>query len=125
MSEKSIPYKSIIMRCDRINEAAFAKAGERFTVVKYHSEIKTVWTEIQKKAAGQFDAYCEAEEYFEKNFLFENSQISKRCIFLKENFWEKYVGTCFAWFSEKDKKVIPVLHWLAVISQYRKQGCAL
>ncbi len=56
MSEKNIPYKSIIMRCDCINKNAFAEVTERYSIVKYHSEMKSVWVEIQK-AAGQFADY--------------------------------------------------------------------
>ena len=82
--EKSIPYRSIIMRCDSINRNAFSEAEESFSIVKYRSEMKSVWIEIQK-AAGQFEGYSDADiaDYFEKTFLFESSEISERCFFLK------------------------------------------
>lgn len=125
MSTKNIPYKSIIMRCDCVNENAFAEVADCFSIVKYHSEMKPVWIEIQK-AAGQFDDSSDVDiaEYFEKTFLFENSRICESCYFLKDNIEEKYVGTCCAWFSNKDKRIIPVLHWLAVVPSYRNKGCA-
>ena len=84
--EKSIPYRSIIMRCDSISRNAFCEVEESFSIVKYRSEMKSVWIEIQK-AAGQFDGYSDAgiADYFEKTFLFENSEISERCFFLKDN----------------------------------------
>lgn len=125
MSVKNIPYKSIIMRCDCVNESAYAEVVECFSVVKYHSEMKPVWIELQK-AAGQFDGYSDVDigEYFEKTFLFEDSGIYESCIFLKDNIEEKYVGTCCAWFSNKDKRFIPVLHWLAVVPSHRNRGCA-
>lgn len=125
MSAKNIPYKSIIMRCDCINKDAFAKVTERYSIVRYHSEMKPVWVEIQK-AVGQFDDYSDVDiaEYFEKTFLFEDSGICERCFFLRDNVEEKYVGTCCAWFSYKGKSVVPVLHWLAVIPAYRNKGCA-
>ncbi len=125
MSAKNIPYKSIIMRCDCINKNAFAEVTERYSIVRYHSEMESVWVEIQK-AAGQFDEYSDADiaEYFEKTFLFEGSGICERCFFLKDNIEEKYVGTCCAWFSYKEKRIVPVLHWLAVVPSYRNKGCA-
>ena len=125
MSAKNIPYKSIIMRCDCVNENAFVDVVERFSLVKYHSKMKPVWVELQK-AAGQFDGYSDddIEEYFEKTFLFEDSGICESCIFLKDNIEEKYIGTCCAWFSYKEKRIIPVLHWLAVVPSYRNRGCA-
>lgn len=58
MSAKNIPYKSIIMRCDCVNENAFAHVADRFSIVKHHSEMKPVWVEIQK-ATGQFDDYSD------------------------------------------------------------------
>ena len=125
MSVKNIPYKSIIMRCDCVNENAFAEVTERFSIVKYHSGMKSVWVEIQK-SAGQFSDYADVAiaEYFDKTFLLENSEISERCLFLKDNVKEEYVGTCCAWFSDKDKKHIPILHWLAVVPTHRNRGCA-
>lgn len=67
--EKSIPYKSIIMRCDSINRNAFSEAEECFSIVKYKPGMKSVWIEIQK-AAGQFEGYSDADiaDYFEKLF---------------------------------------------------------
>ena len=67
--EKSIPYKSIIMRCDSINRNAFSEAEECFSIVKYKPGMKSVWIEIQK-AAGQFEGYSDADiaDYFEKTF---------------------------------------------------------
>lgn len=122
---KNIPYKSIVMRCDCINENAFAEVTERFSIVRYHRELEAVWIEIQK-TAGQFDGYSDAEiaEYFEKTFLFEGSRISESCFFLKDIMEDKYVGTCCAWFSNKGETIIPLLHWLAVVPMYRNSGCA-
>ena len=123
--EKSIPYKSIIMRCESINRNAFSEAEECFSIVKYRPEMKSVWIEIQK-AAGQFEGYSDADiaDYFEKTFLFESSEISERCFFLKDNIEEAYIGTCCAWFSNKGKRIVPVLHWLAVVPSHRNRGCA-
>ncbi len=125
MSEKNIPYKSIIMRCDCVNENAFMELSDRFSIVKYYSEMKPVWVEIQK-ASGQFDDYSDDDitEYFERTFLFEDSEICEKCFFLRDNIEKKYVGTCCAWFSNKDKRIVPVLHWLAVVPSYRNRGCA-
>ena len=49
---------------------------------------------------------------------------AKCCIFLKDIIEGIYIGTCCAWFSEIDEKVFPILHWLAVVPQYRNKGCA-
>jgi len=125
MSKESIEYKSIIMRCDRIEKDAFIDVSDKYTIVKYHSGMESVWAEIQK-VSGQFEGYTDEDilEYFKKTFLQNSSEISERCIFLKDIAEGMYIGTCCAWFAEKDKKRVPVLHWLAVIPQYRNKGCA-
>ena len=120
--EKSIPYKSIIMRCDSINRNAFSEAEECFSIVKYKPGMKSVWIEIQK-AAGQFEGYSDADiaDYFEKTFLYDSSEIDERCFFLKDNVEEACIGTCCA---NKGKRIVPVLHWLAVVPTHRNRGCA-
>lgn len=103
--EKSIPYRSIIMRCDSINRNAFSEVEECFSIVKYRSEMKSVWIEIQK-AAGQFDGYSDADiaEYFEKTFLFESNEISERCFFLKDNIEKKVYWYMLCMVFKKRKK---------------------
>lgn len=123
--EKSIPYKSIIMRCDSINKNAFLEESECFSVVKYHEGMQSVWIDIQK-ASGQFDDYSDRDiaDYFEKTFLYDNSEIAERCFFIKDRMEDAYIGTCCAWFSNKGNIIVPVLHWLAVVPAYRNKGCA-
>lgn len=125
MLEESIVYKSIIMRCDSINQGAFLNASNKFHIVKYRPGMEYIWAKIQKES-GQFEGYSDEDilEYFKKTFVQENSQIAERCIFLKDTTGENYIGTCCAWFSEKEKTEVPVLHWLAVVPEYRGMGCA-
>lgn len=125
MLEESIVYKSIIMRCDSINKGAFLNVSDRFSIVKYRPGMEYIWAKIQKES-GQFEGYSDEAvlEYFKKTFLQGDSEIEKRCIFLKDTIGETYIGTCCAWFSEKEKIEVPVLHWLAVVPEYRGMGCA-
>lgn len=123
--EKNIPYKSIIMRCDSINGEAYSEVSEFFSIEKYHDGMKTIWADIQKMS-GQFDGVSDDDiiTYFEKTFLNDNNEIEDRCFFLKDLVEGKYIGTCCAWFSNKEDKEVPVLHWLAVLPSYRNKGCA-
>lgn len=58
------------------------------------------------------------------------SELSKRCIFLKEKNTNQYIGTCMAWFELKeDNNVsviqnVSVIHWLAVDDAYSGKGYA-
>ncbi len=113
------------MRCDNVNSKAFRKPLEGFSIVQYNDNMKSVWISIQKEA-GQFENYSDEDivDYFEKTFLIDNGNIEERCFFLKDEAKDKYVGTCCAWFSNKGDKIVPVLHWLAVIPLYRNHGYA-
>lgn len=124
MAEK-IAYKSIIMRCDRIRESAFLNIPKPFIIENYHPGMEAIWVEIQK-AAGEFEGYADNDilEYFSKTFLQENCELSERCLFLKDATTGTYIGVCCAWFSQKENREVPVLHWLAVIPPYRNRGCA-
>ena len=70
MVKESIEYKSIIMRCDRIEKDAFVDVSDKYFIVKYHSGMESVWVEIQK-SAGQFSDYEDVAiaEYFDKTFF--------------------------------------------------------
>lgn len=60
MSPKNIPYKSIIMRCDNVNENAFTEVVDCFSIISYNSEMNFVWVELQKEAK-HFNGYSNAE----------------------------------------------------------------
>ena len=62
--------------------------------------------------------------YFMERFGVSKSELSKRCIFLKEKATSKYIGTCIAWFEPKGKHNVPVVHWLAVDDAYAGKGYA-
>ena len=51
-------------------------------------------------------------------------KVVKDVFFLKDNIEEAYIGTCCAWFSNKGKRIAPVLHWVAVVPSHRNRGCA-
>lgn len=125
MTDSSIEYKSIIMRCDRIDKSAYLALDSDVEIDFYKKGMETVWAKIQK-AAGEFEKVTEKDviTYFIERFWCAQDKLGKRCIFLKEKNTENYIGTCMAWFGHKGKEEIPVLHWLAVDDSYSGKGYA-
>lgn len=123
MIDNKIEYRNIIMRCDKIEDGAYADLPEDYCIEKYSVGMEKTWTAIQK-AAGEFasDSDEEVQSYFLNRF--NNEKLMNRCLFLKDIQTKKYVGTCIAWEEEYNGKTIPVLHWLAVADEYADKGFA-
>lgn len=125
MIDKNIEYKSIIMRCDKVNSLAFCELSKDVEIHYYTYGMDDVWVEIQK-STGAFEAYSDADikKYFKDKFLCNPNELMKRCIFLKDLNTGVYVGTCCAWIGKKENEDIPILHWLAVREEFQNRGYA-
>lgn len=123
--EGSIEYKSIIMRCDRIDESAYQEPDSSVEVVFYESGMEAVWAEVQKNA-GEFVGKpdSQVQEFFMERYGQDESELVRRCMFLKEKASGKYIGTCMAWYGFRGEERISVLHWLAVDKAYAGRGYA-
>lgn len=122
---EEIAYKSIIMRCDKVQENAFREVPHGYVIEHYRSGMESVWAEIQQ-AAGEFQHETQEGtiEYFYRAFGRNENLLKQRMVFLKDVNTSEYVGVCAAWFSQKNGQEIPIIHWLAVIPTYRGRGCA-
>lgn len=125
MIDKDIEYKSIIMRCDKVNQDAYKKLNSNTVVEYYVHGMEHIWADIQK-SAGEFEGYIDEDilSYFRLKFLVHEDQLKHRCIFIKDKISDKYIGTCCAWFDIRRDKAIPVLHWLAVKDEFSNHGYA-
>lgn len=125
MIDASIEYKSIIMRCDRIDKSAYLELPSGIEAVFYKEGMEMVWAKVQK-AAGEFaeDSVSDAAAYFMERYGDRRQELSERCVFLKEQETGRYIGTCMAWFEQKKGEEVPVLHWLAVDDAYAGNGYA-
>ena len=114
--DRSIPYKNIIMRCD---EYDIQPIGENdFHIRKYKNGDENYWAEIEYKI-GDFNSVEEALDYFVQNYNLD--ELVNKCFFA-ETSDGKVVGTCIAWYDNKDDVVVSSLHWLAVLPKYQHQG---
>lgn len=119
MIDKSIEYKSIIMRCACVNGSAFCNLSEDIEIQYYKQGMEKIWIDIQK-SVGAFENYSDVEirDYFNDKFISKTNELERRCIFLKDIKNGIYVGTCCAWMGKKENEIVPVLHWLAVRNGY-------
>lgn len=125
MFDKSIEYRSIIMRCDIINKQAFCPLPSSVSIEYYTDGMEKIWIKIQREA-GEFSQKTDAEvlTYFKERFLSKKDLLKKCCIFLRDNQTGNYIGTCMAWEAQKGTSNIPILHWLAVSDKFSGQGHA-
>lgn len=125
MIDSSIEYKSIIMRCDKIEKSAFLELSSGVEIEFYKTGMEDVWVQIQKNA-GEFgnESDEQVKAYFMERYGRKPSELKKRCIFLKDIHKGEYIGTCMAWFEAKGDRTVPVLHWLAVADEYSGRGYA-
>lgn len=83
MTDSSIGYKSIIMRCDRIDKSAYLALDSDVKIDFYKKGMETVWAKIQK-AAGEFEKVVEKDviAYFIERFGCAQDKLGKRCIWV-------------------------------------------
>ena len=85
MIDSSIEYKSIILRCDQIDESAYLELDSDVEIEFYKKGMETVWTGVQK-GAGEFERIIDSDvtTYFIERYGCEQDELEKRCIFLKK-----------------------------------------
>ena len=105
MIDKSIEYKSIIMRCECVNGSAFCNLSEDIEIQYYKQGMEKIWIDIQK-SVGAFENYSDVEirDYFNDKFISKTNELERRCIFLKDIKHGIYVGTCCAWMGKKRER---------------------
>lgn len=97
MMNSSIEYKSIIMRCDNINHAAYRELPSNTMIELYKRGMENTWKDIQK-LAGEFSSKTDTEivHYFLERFGDKESLLETQCFFLKSQKNSQYIGTCMA-----------------------------
>ena len=86
MIDNAIPYKSIIMRCDRMEKSAFRELASEVEIEFYKTGMEAVWVQVQK-SAGEFEKESDEQvkAYFMERYGCKPSELEKRCILLKDN----------------------------------------
>ena len=117
---ENIPYHSLFMRCDRVEESAFAAPAPGCRLIGYQPGMERVWADIQVDSGGFDGGRDKAAFYFRSEFLHRPQEAEKRILFLQDTQTGEYIGTCAAWMHEDT----PILHWLAVKKAHAGRGHA-
>lgn len=125
MHEREIPYQSIIMRCDTVDQSAFRPMPEHLRIKYYEPADAERWAGIQA-AAGAFGEQPRSRitSYFSAKFGAYEAELARRCMFLMEKESGVSIGSCMAWFGCRERQTVPVLHWLAVKDAFAGRGYA-
>lgn len=59
MLNMKIDYKSIIMRCNKVNRSAFCELSGDLEIQYYEHGMEEIWIDIQK-SVGSFESYSDA-----------------------------------------------------------------
>lgn len=117
MLDKSIPYKSIIMkmpwaRVQALHDGPEPALPAGFTWRYYQDGDIRSWAAVETSVL-EFNAPEEAEKYFQENFLPDEAALARRGVYiLDEN--QRPVATATAWYMDSDQGHQAALHWVAV-----------
>jgi len=118
MTDKTIPFYNIILRCDYYRHQTVV-LPKGFFIVPYQCGFEKEWAKLEY-AIGDFVSLAEAENYFISTYL-QNRDLFENILFLvnEEN---AVVGSCIAWTDRHGDVAVSSLHWLVVAEEYQGMG---
>lgn len=122
MLDKSIAYKSVVMRieCDKIEALGEATLPDGFSFRFFERSDVKHWGSIETSVL-EFPSESEACSYFEMAYLPSLLELQKRCFFII-NPDGIPIATATAWYSDSELGYQPILHWVAVRPEYQRKG---
>ena len=118
MTDRTIPFHNVILRCDQYT-ATPVLLPEGFCVVSYQKGYEKDWAGMEY-SIGDFNSTQEAEDYFMSTYLSKESN-HENCRFLLSPD-KKVIGSCIAWNDFRNDTPVSSLHWLAVDENYQGMG---
>ena len=120
MIDRTIKYYNFIMKLEEIELQKSASLPSDYSFRMYEDQDEEAWAEIEY-SINDFQTKEAALKYFTSKYLKYPLDLKKRCIFvLNKN--KEPIGSCMAWFDEKNGKNISSLHWLAVKPEFQNLG---
>lgn len=121
--DKSIKYYEVLMLRKNSEFYRKYKLPVGYTIKPYESGMENHWAEVET-SVGEFDKVIDAKNYFEKEFISKDKDLSKYCFFV-ENPNGKIVATASIWYGKHfDDRIKYRLHWVAVNPHYQGKGIA-
>lgn len=122
MLDKTIAYHDVLLVRPARTPIRSFNLPEGFCFTYFKEGDEASWSEIESRV-GEFDTPREALDYFTQEYMHYSTELKKRCLFI-ENPDGKKVATSTAWWSRRNRKSIPSLHWIAVIPEFQGKGLA-
>lgn len=120
MLDRTIPYKNIFMRCDRVPDTA-PVLPDGYAFRRYDTSGAAAWAALEY-AVGDFKSETEAASYFRGRYGAAPDKLEKRCVLIADA-GGAVVASCIAWWDEMDGVRVPSLHWL--VTRPDRQGLGL
>ena len=115
MVDRSIPFRNVILRCDRIlpMEVAVPKG---YAIRAYQSGDEQAWAALHV-ATGDFASLAEAEAYFLRRYA---SDPIRTLVAVAPD--GAPVGVITAWTDDRQGQPVRSIHWLAVAQAHQRRG---
>ena len=110
-----IPELNLFMKCSCLQEEAFGKLPEGYTVRLCRRDELKIWKVLALEEPQYVDYLT---EYFDAVYADKADEFFERCLFVCDP-QGKPVGTCFLW---KAYGKIETIHWLHVLPEYEGLG---
>ena len=110
-----IPELNLFMKCSCLQEEAFGKLPEGYTVRLCRRDELEIWKVLALEEPQYVDYLT---EYFDAVYADKADEFFERCLFVCDP-QGKPVGTCFLW---KAYGKIETIHWLHVLPEYEGLG---
>lgn len=117
--DRSIPFHRVIMRIspERVRSLPFPELPDGYSFRTYRPGDLAVWSTLET-SVDEFQAVPDAEKYFAKDFLPEESRLSDRMFFVCDRDG-KAVGTGTAWQITSNGTTKPLVHWISVSPEHQ------
>ena len=120
MLDKTIPYQSIIMKCEYPYDVSDICLPAGFSFRFFCDGDEQHWSRIETSVL-EFAATEEANRYYSCMFMPYREQLLTLCIFI-ENPDGIPVATATAWYVDSELGHQAALHWVAVCPEYQGLG---
>lgn len=121
MLDKSIPYRNLMMACEKREENKESlNVPQGFVLRGFLPGDEKAWAKIET-AVLEFDREEQALEYFKKEYGPYPKELESRCFLLFTDEGEP-VATASAWFEQIEGYTYSKVHWVAVVPKFQGQG---
>ena len=119
MTDRTIPFYNIILRCDRVLPMEIT-LPEGYAIRGYRAGDEDAWAELECEC-GDFAAEAEAKAYFVGKYLTDPASAEERVFFLTAPDGS-ISGSVICWEDERQGMPVLSLHWLVVRESEQGRG---